>query len=144
MTIESRGLPKAVHTLHTVGERAGDVRPLVDRVRRVYLRSNARHFGSGWAPLAESTVERKQSQRLDSRPEVATGALYRSLTQEKAKGQTKRKKKSEFRFGSRLFYAAWQQGTKTQPKRDLIKLSPADLDEIDRIIEHWISKGHIW
>ena len=144
MTVETRGVPKAVHDLHTVGQRAGDVRPLVDSVRRVYLRSNERNFGKlGWPALAESTAERKARQGLDSRAEVASGALYRSLTAERAKGQTKRKKKSEFRFGSRLFYAAWQQGTKTQPARDMIHLSPTDLAQIDAIIERWITQGRV-
>lgn len=144
MSMEAKGVGKAVRDLHTVGQRAGDVRPLSDSIRRVYLRSNARTFGTlGWPALAPSTVERKAKQGLDSRPEIASGALYRSLTAERAKGQTKRKAKSRLRFGSRLFYAAWQQGTVTQPKRELIKLSHSDLEQIDRLIEEWIAKGRI-
>lgn len=142
ITVETEGVEHAVLDLLSISERAGDIRPQTEKVRDVYLRSNERHFGKGWAPLADATSERKSRQGLDSQAEVASGALRKALTQKRAKGQKTRRKRDELRFGVGLFYASWQQGTKTQPARDMIDLSPSDLRQINDLVEHYIARGH--
>jgi hypothetical protein len=139
--VEVRGLAHALRTINSMGERAKDIRPTKDRVRSIYLESNRRHLSSpGWAPLSDETIERKQRQGLDSQPERATGALYRSLTEQRAKGQRTNVSRSRLRFGSRLFYAPWQQGTKSQPTRDQISLTTSERERMARILSRYVSR----
>lgn len=142
MAIETKGVPQAVQDLVGVTERTGDIRPLTDKLRAIYLRSNEKHWGSNWPSLAESTVERKTRTGLSTDPEVATGALRKALTQKRAKGQKTRRKKDQLTFGTSLFYAGWQQGTKSQPARDLIDLTASDLRAMDEAVQGYIVNGH--
>lgn len=143
--IETRGVEKAVSDLHRLGDRASDIRRLSERVRSVYRQSNERQFARApWPPLAPATLERKRRQGLDPRPERATGALYRALTAARAKGQVDQRERTEFRFGTDLPYAAAQQGSKTQPRRDLIALSYDERKQIEDMISRFIAKERNW
>jgi hypothetical protein len=141
LTIETKGVESTVLDLVGITERAGDIRPLTDKLRAIYLRSNERHWGRNWPALADSTVQRKSQQGLSPSPEIASGALRKALTEKRAKGQRTRRKKDELRFGTSLFYARWQQGTKTQPERDLIDLTPSDLHAMNAAVEDYVAKG---
>src|SRR5262249_25529739 len=143
-SIEVHGLGNALKSIATMGTRAKDIRPARDPVRRIFLESNKRHLASpGWEPLAQTTIDEKHAKGLPSKPEYRTGALYRSLTEQKAKGQKNAGGKTKMVFGSRLFYAAWQQGTKHQPKRDLIDLSPADRKRMADKLSKYVSRGQL-
>jgi len=142
--IEVKGAQKAASDLLDVGKRGRDVRPTRDRVRRIYLKSNERHLSSpGWPALSPETIARKTAQGLPSQPERATGALLASLTEQRSKGQINRASKSKMVFGSRLFYAPWQHGTKHQPKRLLIDLTPADRKQICSVLSRYVSSGYV-
>jgi hypothetical protein len=146
-SFEVVGDKKAVADLIRVGTRGADIRPISAVIRAVYLHSNERTFRSGvglagWPQLSPETAARKDREGLDPRPEHATGALERSLTSEaRVKGQTNRVGKTWLKFGSRLFYAAWQEGTKHQPKRELIQLTYADRLAMATLISRYVAHG---
>jgi hypothetical protein len=143
-SIEVIGDRKAVADLIKLGTRGADVRPVAPEVRAIYLESNRRHLDSmeGWPALADATVQRKTREGLPDKAERATGALYKSLTSEsRVKGQKNRVSQTRFLFGSGLFYAPWQQGTKHQPKRELIDLSEADRLAMAAVIGRYVAHG---
>src|SRR5262249_31960980 len=141
-SIETKGVGKAVESIASLGHRAGDIRRTGDAVKRVYSQSNARRFAqSPWVPLAASTIERKRRQGLPLKPLVAKGALMRSLTASSGRGQIDKRENDELRFGSRLYYAAWQQGTIFQPERKIIELSWVEHKMVTNIISRYIAKG---
>jgi hypothetical protein len=136
------GDQKAVDDLIALGLRGADVRPCAPAVRAIYLDSNRRNLDAetGWPALSDETIARKQREGLSDKPEQATGALYKSLTSEtRVKGQKNRASKSAFVFGSRLFYAAFQEGTKHQPERQLINLSMGDRLAMAAVISRYIA-----
>ncbi len=138
------GDQKAVDDLAKLGLRGADCRPVAPEVRAIYLDSNKRNLdaGTGWPPLADSTAARKQAQGLPAQAERATGALYKSLTSEtRVKGQKNRVSKTAFVFGSRLFYARFQQGTKHQPERQLINLSDEERLAMGALISRYVAYG---
>jgi hypothetical protein len=138
------GDQKAVDDLVKLGLRGADARPCAPEVRAIYLESNKRHLdaATGWPPLSDETIARKQRDGLLDKPEQATGALYKSLTSEtRVKGQKNRASKSAFVFGSRLFYAPWQQGTKHQPERKLIDLTLSERLAMAAVISRYVAHG---
>jgi len=145
MTIEQKGVPQATKHLHELGERGSDIRRVSEKLRTVYRESNKRRFAGRlgrWAPLDEDTVARKHRQGLSSRTMVATGALEKSLTAPRAKNQIDERGKEFMRFGTTLFYARMSdKGTKTQPKRKLVQLTPKDRKKIVGYIERYIAKA---
>lgn len=142
-TVEVHGAKQAAVDLKALGDRASDIRRLSERVRSIYRKSNERRFsgGAGWPPLDPDTIERKQRAGYVSGIERRTGALHRALTSARAADQIDVRDPTEFRFGTTLRYAKFQQGTKTQPPRDLIDLTPAERRQIDELISKWIARG---
>lgn len=137
-----QGADRAALHLHDLGERSADVRPPADRIRDLYMRSNARRFSSSpWHPLAASTSARKARQGLDPRIERATGALHRALTSAHAPGQVDERKPDELRFGSDLPYAHFQEGTSRQPVREIVKLTAGERRAVTRVISDWVVQG---
>lgn len=143
MSVETRGVPETVRDLLELGERGADIRRVSESVRNVVLRSNKRRFdgGAGWKGLADSTSERKSREGLDPRPLRASGELYRSLTERSAAGQVDERHPTELRIGTSVPYAGFQQGTKTQPKRDLMELTPSDRRQIVDLIENFVAEN---
>ena len=142
--IEVIGDRKAVADLIKLGTRGADVRPVAPEVRAIYLESNKRHLDAqvGWPALSDATVQRKQREGLPDKAEQATGALYKSLTSEtRVKGQKNRVSQTRFLFGSSLFYAPWQEGTKHQPKRELIDLRERDRLAMAAVIGRYVARG---
>lgn len=138
-----RGDKKAAVDLRKVGERGSDIRRVSEKVRRVYRDSNERRFGGygHWPANAPATLEKKTRLGQDMRVERATGALYRSLTSARAAGQVDVRNPQEFRFGTDLPYARYQQGTRHQPARDLIELSPAERKKVSDLISAYIARS---
>jgi hypothetical protein len=144
MSIEVLGAGKATLDMLALGARASDIRPIAEPIRTVVRKSSESTFDQkpNWPPLSQDTIERKQRQGIDVRAERGkTGALYRSLTAPRARGQIDRREADVLRFGSKIWYAGFQQGTIFQPRRDLIQLSWIERQIIDRIISRWVSKG---
>jgi hypothetical protein len=143
--IDVKGLDKALRSITEMEPRARDILRVGGAVKSVYLTSNERHWQSpSWPRLADSTIERKQRQGQDARPERKSGALYRSLTADRARGVIDERKPQSLRFGTKLFYARWQNsGTLFQPARDLIELSWIERQMITRIVGRYIAKGDV-
>lgn len=141
--VEIRGLGKAMGTIAGVAARSADIRRVGGAVKAVYLSSNERHWANpGWQALSQETIERKQRQGIDVRPERGkSGALYRSLTKDHARGVKDVRTPDSLRFGSKIWYAAFQQGTVFQPARDLIELSWIERQMISRILSRYIAHG---
>lgn len=143
-SIKVEGLADVIRGLQDRGARAQDIRPVKEKVRTVFLRSEAKLFAEqNFKPLAESTKERKALQGYPSEVEVQTGALRASLTKRRAKGTVNksRNKNTAYLFGSSLWYAKFQTGTKTQPKRTMIHLTEQDMRQIGAIIAAFIVRN---
>jgi phage gpG-like protein len=144
--IEVRGARKAAVDLAELGERGSDIRRVSEKVRSIYRKSNERRFASNglgsWPGLAASTVERKSRGGYDARPMRRSGALERSLTAPRAADQVDRRDKTEFRFGTTLPYAAYHDtGTGGEKKRELVELTPAERQEVSRLISTYVARA---
>ena len=140
--VKVEGLGQTLKALHERGERAADIRPVKNKARSVFLKSEKRLYEEGlWIPNEQSTLERKSRQGYDLRTERQTGAMEKSLTSRRAKGAVNRAKKQEFKFGTSLWYAKFQTGTATQLPRTMIHLSKREVKQIDDIIAGWVNRG---
>jgi phage gpG-like protein len=144
-TVEVRGATKAAVDLHRLGQRGSDIRLVAEKVRTIYLRSTKRRFetnGAGeWAELAESTKERKLNEGLDPRILRATNELYRSLTSRVAPEQVDKREKTAFRFGTSVPYARFHNYGKGRMDRELIKLTPAERQQVSKLIGAYVAKA---
>lgn len=136
-TVTVKGADKAAVNLRDLGDRGSDIRRVSEKVRSVYRKSNLRHFDGDnrWKPLAPLTVERKAREGLDPRTLRASGALLKSLTAPRASGQVDVREKTEFRFGTSVPYAQYQ-----NPTRDLIDLSHSERRTITDLISAYVAK----
>jgi phage gpG-like protein len=142
--IEAKGVHKTHTALVNVGKRADDVRPAFQDVRAVVRESNEARFGSkgggSWPPLKESTKATKARRKQDPRVLRASGALFKSLTATRAKGQVNRKKPDVFRIGTSLYYARFHDlGEGGVPKRKLMDLTDSDMRAINTKLEDFIA-----
>jgi len=142
MNVEVRGEAKAVRDLLALGERARQLRPVANGLRRIVEDSNQRRFSSrgagSWAPLADTTQERKAAQGKDPRVLRDTQDLYHSLTSglEVVLGL------DELRFRSSVPYARYHQyGTVNMPRRKLMELRPGERRQVTRVLSDWIGEG---
>lgn len=142
VSIETQGLGLAERELSMLGARATNLRPVFSRIGRDLLSAQRTQFasGRGWRRLAASTRKRKARQGLDPRRNVATGALERALTSASAV----RVGRDELRYGvgGAQFYARFlQSGTKTAPKRPVVRLRPVQRREVRERIEDYVIRG---
>lgn len=140
--IEEHGVAEAVKMLDELGERGGDIRPLTNRIERIFHRSTRSRFeqeGPGWPPLAPATRARKARQG-QTKMLRATDALFASLTG--GGGGTVSKRPTELRFGSDVSYAFYHEyGTEKMPQRQLVRLTKAEEREIADLVADYIAKG---
>lgn len=120
--------------------------PVSEAIRKIVLESNRRRFetdGLGtWAPLASSTLDSKARAGEPDTPLVATGALYRSLTDELADDQIDERAPQELRFGTKVPYAVFHgSGTRTMPQREPVLLLPSERNSIRELCEVYVAKG---
>lgn len=139
LDIKVLGAPEVENKLRSMGDRAIMAEPAFERIIGVFRESERALFerGRSWAPNAPATVERKG--RND--PLVQTGALEKSLTVEGDPGQLVDIGHDSVRFGSKLWYAHFAVGTKTQPKRKVVNLRATDRAQIVTILREWILHG---
>lgn len=102
----------AVAGLEKMASRMVDIRPLKGAILTALLEGErrmwARPRGSRWAPLAESTIERKRREGLPPQILVATGKLRDSLTQEAGDGSIREAGRDYIRFGTTVLEAKFQ------------------------------------
>lgn len=127
--------------LKSMGDRALLCEPALHEIVNVLRESEVAlwEHGHSWAPNAPSTVDRKG--RND--PLRATGALGRSLMGKDDENQLVEIGEDSLRFGSKLWYAHFAVGTRTQPKRRLVNLRTTDRAKIMGIIREWILHGKV-
>lgn len=138
MTVQTRGATSAAAHLREIGARASDVRPLARPIGKIVGDSNRRRFqthGDGkWKPLAETTKERKGSDRIL----VDTGKLEKSMASPKVVKATR----DEIAFGTDVEYAGFADaGTSRQPARPLSDLRPSEQKQISKLVEGFVAKG---
>ena len=147
VTVDNRA---AVNMLTEMGVRAKDVRKVSTRVRKIYRRAEKQRFdtrGPGWAPLAQSTIERKARGNMDPRILRARGDLYDSLVKSRAENQVNVKRPDSFRFGTSVPYARYHEYAKKMsgpghvPTRELVGLSEHDLHDIAGVLGEFIVLG---
>lgn len=102
----------AVEGMTKMASRMVDVRPLKRELLAVLVEGErrmwARPRGSRWAPLAESTIERKRRQGMPPQILVATGRLRDSLINEDAAGAIREAGPDYVRFGTTVVEAKFQ------------------------------------
>jgi hypothetical protein len=109
---------------------------LVDQLLEV---EQERFAGRGvrWRRLSAATRRIKAQQHLDPRPNVATGALMRSLTTRDAPGQVVRVTPTSLTFGTSVWYAKFAKklgrnpvgATRTQRKQLVAELRRILVDD---------------
>jgi len=141
--VEVRGVAKASLDLRALGVRASDLRPASRKLFRVLEGAEAAQFDShrGWPPLAPTTLENKARDGYPAQILVRTGALHDSLTRPRDSHAIREVREGELKFGSRLPYAHFAAGTKTQPKRPLFQLRRSDERQLASILTEYIAKG---
>jgi phage gpG-like protein len=144
LDVEVKGMSKAVARIERLGQRAGDVRPVAHEVADVVARSNQRRFdsrgGGSWPPLSEDRQAQKAKAGQPAQPNVATGRLRHSLTEQpKVEATT-----DEIKIGSDVPYAPFvNYGTRTMPARKPTELRPSEKREVADIVKRHVTKGDL-
>lgn len=123
------GEKSVTHNLERFGDRATDMRPVLEMIAmrfhgeaEMQFASEGSHAGTPWDPLSAWRLAQK---RLLGYPDdilVATGALRKSLTRENAEGSIDEVTRDSLHFGTTIPYA-WrhQKGEHENPNRKLPK-----------------------
>jgi hypothetical protein len=143
--IETTGIRAQVAVMKKLGIRGADIRPAYPEVETVYREQETQLFatqGHGqWPALAASTVATKASKGLDPRMMHASSMLYRSLTQKKPRNRWRRARKTELRWGTKVFYALFHQEGHGVPVRKVIDIDNSGQRQITQILGRYITYG---
>jgi len=144
-SVTHTGDKQAAASVHAVGERGGDLRGAAAKVRTIVRQAQEQRFDSAgfgrWPALKQSTIENKARTNSDRRPLRKTGALYRSLTAARARGQVDDRKRDSLAFGTNLPYARFHQQGKGVPQRELESF-PTRIDrELTRAMDEYVTTG---
>jgi phage gpG-like protein len=141
------GTQKSAAVLNSIGGRGADARPAWPSIFKLMQADTAERFnrdGEGdWQRLAEATIDAKARKHQDPRIMRASGALYKSLTGDRARGALRRKSRYQMRYGTTVFYARFHQMGKGVPKRELITVDAALTRRIVDALESYASKGEL-
>lgn len=150
--VEAFGFDEAETHLEELQVRLSDPRPALLDIYESFLRLEAKRFdneGPGWAPLAESTLRRKEKLGYPSTILEMTGALKKSLTvagspgavfEVDAAGVTMGSdlKTPDGRYGLGMLH---QTGTSRMPKRPVVDTAMSGILEWSAIIREWVLHG---
>ena len=146
LVVTGPGARLAQTELTEMGVRARNARPVMQSVMRHLVQVEREQFasegargGQRWPRKKQVTLEREErAGHRDERTERFTGALYESLTSERAGGSAiRRTSKQAATFGSRLYYGAFQS------TRPLIQVTKQDEDWIAGEISRWLLFGEL-
>jgi hypothetical protein len=138
-TIDVLGNEEIESKLRAMGGRAILAEPAMHAIVHVLQDSEVALWSRGrsWESNAAATIARKG--RND--PLVRSGALRRSLTEDRDPNQLVEINPDSVKFGSKLWYGHFALGTTKQPKREVIKLRVSDRARIGEIVRQWILHG---
>jgi phage gpG-like protein len=123
------------------GERATDLRPAFRKFADILHLSATRQFASaggygsgGWAPLAPSTLRRKEAAGLNNGVLQMTYQLRDSLTGDSTDSIVNYDR-NEFEFGTRVPYARYHaSGTSRMPRRRPMETTKSDRKGMTRAV----------
>jgi phage gpG-like protein len=145
--IQTTGVDRTARALKSIGGRGADARPAWPHVFDVLRAESEDHFntrGHGeWEPLAKATHVRDKYGKRDPRMMRASGALFKSLHEERAKGSVRRKSKLQMRFGTTVFYATFHQEGRGVPKRRVLEVHERVENRITDLLEEYVAKGEL-
>jgi hypothetical protein len=145
MEIDTSGVRAQVALMKQLGIRGADARPAFDKVEEVYREQGEKLWGTrghgGWPRLKESTIDTKNRKGLDPRIMRAKGFLYRSLTQKKPRARWRRARKTELRWGTKVFYAFFHQEGRGVPVRKVIDIDLEGQQAITRVLSRYVTYG---
>ncbi len=122
--VSVKGLDKINRRFSRLERNLNETEPMFVAITEALAKSNERSYGRG-VHLADATVETKARKGLPDEPLVATGKLKASLTRTDAADAIREIGPTEMRFGTKVFYARWQNwGTKTMPRHKVLKFTP--------------------
>lgn len=148
--IDVDGIEHAEDRLEGVGRRASDLRPVGAHVIGELAAGERRLFATpaGWAPLAQSTKERKRRQRLDSRPMHATGLLAETLgaAAPGERGRLETTTRTQVIFGikrgrSDIFYGRFHHQGRGVPRRRVIVATQRTQGDVRDVVTHYLLRG---
>jgi hypothetical protein len=143
--IDTTGVRAQVAIMGKLGIRGADIRPAYDKVELVYREQGEQLFtshGRGkWPGLADITVKTKATKGLDPRIMHASNVLYRSLTQKKPRNRWRRARKTELRWGTKVFYALFHQEGHGVPVRKVLDIDRDGQSEVAKILGRYITYG---
>lgn len=130
-TFEVEGKAEFDRSFNRVGEHVSDLRPVWDKIERVFFDIESEQFKSEgskgrsgkWKPLKRSYAARKERTHPGMPILQRSGRMMRSLTS-KTGDTVLVKERQEFSIGTSLFYPAFHQtGTSKMPAREVISFS---------------------
>jgi phage gpG-like protein len=142
-TFEVEGKAEFDRSFNRVGEHVSDLRPVWDRVEKIFYRIEEEQFKSEgskgrsgkWKPLKPEYAGRKAIEYPGKLVLERTGKLKSSLTG-KTGDTVLIKEKQEFGFGTSLFYAQFHQtGTSKMPAREIFSFSDSTRTDITKEIQ---------
>lgn len=97
----------------------------------------------GWAPLKDSTLNRKAALGLSSKVLQATGDLLASLTGTGG-GNIEKVTGTSLTFGTELSYGRWHQsGTRNMPQRKPIEFAEMDRRTFAKTLQTFLVHGRV-
>jgi hypothetical protein len=143
--IDTTGVRAQVALMRKLGVRGADARPAYDDIEAVLRAQGEKQWattGHGeWPKLAASTQAYKNTHGGDQRIMRASGALYKSLTQKAPRARWRRARKTELRWGTKLYYAFFHQEGHGVPQRKVIDIDPEGSKQIAKVLGSYITYG---
>jgi phage gpG-like protein len=123
-------------------------KPAFDMLHTQFLHLEHEQFESGgkfspdglWAPLADSTVARKAALGLDPRTLIASGRLFKSLSDPNSEDHIYHTTDDSMFIGSRVEYGVYHQSR--APRTRLPRRPPVSLPESEK--KHWVKLLQGW
>jgi len=149
--LEVLGETQIDRTFLRMSDAARNLSPMFDKivkelqeVEKLQFESEGEYGSGGWAPLAESTIERKAREGWNEGILRATDALMNSLTTDGA-GSIVEVASDYLRYGTSIPYAPFHQsGTAVpMPQRRVVQLPEGERRSLVRIVQRYIMTGEL-
>jgi hypothetical protein len=144
--ISTTGLRAQVALMRKLGVRGADVRPAYDEVEVILREQGEEQWKSRghakWPKLEDATLEaRRRRGGSGDRIMYVSGFLYTSLTGKKPRTRWRRARKDELRWGTKVFYAYFQQEGSGIPVRKVLDITEAAQRDINTVLGNYITYG---